>query len=148
LFLQHPLAAWIARLDRQAPSRLGHSRSTAHTSSSMMRIPRRRILAVACPRGVLMSTRLIPLLAICAFPGLAAAADVSFARHVRPLLAEHCFACHGPDAKTRKARLRLDTREGLSAAAKDVLARVTSADPAKRMPPAKAGKTLGPAQVE
>ncbi|MFO0797950.1 MAG: PSD1 and planctomycete cytochrome C domain-containing protein [Gemmataceae bacterium] len=76
-----------------------------------------------------------------------AAADVDFARDVRPVLTEYCFACHGPDEKGRKADLRLDTRDGLTAAAKEVLARVTSAEPTERMPPPKGGKALSPAQV-
>ena len=76
-----------------------------------------------------------------------AAADVDFARDVRPVLTEYCFACHGPDEKGRKADLRLDTKDGLTAAAKEVLARVTAADPAERMPPVKGGKKLAPAQV-
>jgi Protein of unknown function (DUF1549)/Protein of unknown function (DUF1553)/Planctomycete cytochrome C len=33
---------------------------------------------------------------------------VDFNDHVRPILARHCFKCHGPDEKARKARLRLD----------------------------------------
>ncbi len=37
---------------------------------------------------------------------------VSFVREVRPILAEHCFTCHGPDDDKRKAGLRLDTKEG------------------------------------
>ena len=37
---------------------------------------------------------------------------VSFNRDVRPILAEHCWKCHGPDVVARKAGLRLDTREG------------------------------------
>src|SRR5262249_32888016 len=44
--------------------------------------------------------------------GRAAEPPVSFTRDVRPILADHCFACHGPDQARRKANLRLDTAEG------------------------------------
>src|SRR4051794_10139541 len=33
---------------------------------------------------------------------------VDFSRDVRPLLSQHCFACHGPDDRSRKGGLRLD----------------------------------------
>src|SRR5688572_22481048 len=38
---------------------------------------------------------------------------VSYNFHIRPILSDRCFKCHGPDAKQRKANLRLDTEEGL-----------------------------------
>ena len=51
---------------------------------------------------------LVPALTLVA----ASAGDdpVSFGQEVRPLLADRCFPCHGPDAATREADLRLDLR--------------------------------------
>ena len=47
--------------------------------------------------------------------GASCAADTSSApdwnRDVKPILAEKCFACHGPDARARKAGLRLDVEK-------------------------------------
>src|SRR5262249_31098845 len=36
---------------------------------------------------------------------------VSFLNEVRPILAQHCFQCHGPDEATRKGKLRLDLKD-------------------------------------
>lgn len=86
---------------------------------------------------------------------------VDFNRDVRPILSETCFQCHGPDAKKRKADLRLDTKDGLFAKKdetapvvpgkpdeSDLFARVVSEDDGERMPPPKSGKTLTKAQVD
>jgi len=72
---------------------------------------------------------------------------IDYNRDVRPILADNCFKCHGPDEKQRKAKLRLDTREGVQGAKADVLARIASDDPKAQMPPANSGKQLTPAQI-
>ncbi len=88
-------------------------------------------------------------------------AAVDFNRDVRPILSDACFKCHGPDESAREAGLRLDTREGATAArergaavvpgdagASLLVRMVTASDPAERMPPADSGKTLTPGQIE
>ena len=42
--------------------------------------------------------------------------SISFNRDVRPILAETCFHCHGPDAHDRKGKLRLDIPDGADGA--------------------------------
>lgn len=58
--------------------------------------------------------------------------ELGFNRDIRPILSDHCFACHGPDAKSRKADLRLDVS---GADLTEVVTRVTSSDPDEQMPP-------------
>jgi mono/diheme cytochrome c family protein len=86
---------------------------------------------------------------------------IDFNRQIRPILSDNCFACHGPDEKTRKAKLRLDTKEGIfgklrsegiavvpgKADESRLLDRIESHDPNAVMPPPKSGKTLKPEQI-
>ncbi|MDO8541197.1 MAG: PSD1 and planctomycete cytochrome C domain-containing protein [Opitutaceae bacterium] len=51
------------------------------------------------------------LLGIVALQRAGAAEPITFNQHIRPILAENCFACHGIDAKKREKKLRLDQRE-------------------------------------
>jgi hypothetical protein len=87
----------------------------------------------------------------------AAADPPSYSRDVRPILAENCFACHGPDSGARKAKLRLDIRDVAVARGAIVpgkpdesklVARVFSADPGEIMPPPKTKKQLTGQQKE
>lgn len=85
---------------------------------------------------------------------------VSFARDIRPILSDRCFACHGPDGEHRQADLRLDDEESSKrdrdghrvvhagdAQASELLLRVTSADPNLKMPPTDSGKSLSDAET-
>ena len=78
-----------------------------------------------------------------------------FSRQVRPILSDHCFACHGPDSEQRKGGLRLDTAEGLSGViepgvvdASPLLDRIATDDPDERMPPPHFNKPLTAEQQE
>jgi hypothetical protein len=101
-----------------------------------------------------MTRRAWPCLLLLLTPIPALAAPVEFNRDIRPILAESCFACHGPDTARRKAGLRLDTEDGAKAALQpgkpgesELFLRLTHEDSKKRMPPASANKTLTPAQI-
>lgn len=77
--------------------------------------------------------------------------DIQFNRDVRPILSDRCFHCHGPDAESREADLRLDVPESdnvqgwTSVADTDLESsqlweRITSTDPDSQMPPPTAHK--------
>lgn len=107
---------------------------------------------------------LIPLLAMGnAAASVAAdrAGQTSFSRDVRPILSEHCFACHGFDESSREADLRLDIAEaatedrgGMQAISpgkpqeSEVWRRITAADPDEVMPPPSFDKSLSDEQKE
>jgi len=89
----------------------------------------------------------------------AAEPEVSFNRDVRPILAGKCFHCHGPDAPTRKAELRLDTADGVFNGKTPVVVpgkpgesplvqRIFSADESEVMPPPESKRSLTPQQKE
>ncbi len=92
----------------------------------------------------------------------AGAADkVDFNYDIQPILSSKCFHCHGPDEKSREAKLRLDIREealkerdGIRAivpgdlAASDLVERIMSKDKDEVMPPPKEGHPLEPREIE
>ncbi len=83
-----------------------------------------------------------------------------FGRDIRPILSDHCYQCHGPDADSREADLRLDLESSAKAvlndhapivpgdsAASELVQRIKHRDPDKRMPPPEANKELSPEQI-
>src|SRR5260221_10335367 len=116
----------------------------------------RKVAAAAA--GMVFGT--VPLLAA-AFSGFqhppkpAATPPIRFNRDILPIFTENCFKCHGPDKGARQANLRLDNEEGAQAdrggyapvvpghpEKSAIIARITSKDPAKVMPPLRIGKPL------
>ncbi|GAG53688.1 unnamed protein product, partial [marine sediment metagenome] len=59
------------------------------------------------------------LIGSCANPSDRIPETVSYNFHVRPILSDKCFACHGPDENTRESELRLYTEAGIFATLKD-----------------------------
>ncbi|MEK6783638.1 MAG: PSD1 and planctomycete cytochrome C domain-containing protein [Bacteroidota bacterium] len=90
--------------------------------------------------------------------------SVDFNLHIRPILSDRCFKCHGPDANQRKSNLRLDIREGALAALKDnplahvivpgsadkseVYLRISSRDTSILMPPPTSNLKLNEDEIE
>jgi len=80
---------------------------------------------------------------------------IDFDLHIRPLIADRCFKCHGPDENARKSDLRLDTPQGAFAKLSDHYAivpgkpleselyrRITASDPDEKMPKSGSGLSL------
>ena len=106
-------------------------------------------------------SRLIPCVIFFGLSAFAFAAKIDFRTEIRPLLADKCFQCHGPDAATRVADLRLDRQEGLfghrpngapvvpgDAGSSMLYQRISHSDPALRMPPEYSHKSLEEGQID
>ncbi len=120
--------------------------------------PKRTIAITLC----LLSCVLIWQCAANREPGAKGMVDFNF--HIRPILSDKCFKCHGPDANKREADLRLDTEEGAYAALKDqpahfaivpgdpkaseVFQRITATDSSIMMPPPEANLSLAPEEIK
>lgn len=88
---------------------------------------------------------------------------VDYNIHIRPILSDRCFNCHGPDGNKRKAGLRLDNAEGAYAAlasnaskhgivpgdlgASEVFARMVTDDPGLKMPTPESNMSLTPLEI-
>ncbi|MFN5395514.1 MAG: DUF1553 domain-containing protein [Planctomycetota bacterium] len=84
-----------------------------------------------------------------------ASGQIDFNSQVRPILANHCLQCHGPDAQNRQAELRLDTQSDAMQSAilagqpdrSPLIHRIESRDPDEVMPPGHLGKPLSNQQI-
>jgi hypothetical protein len=95
--------------------------------------------------------------------GAASAAKIRYNEQIQPILAENCFHCHGPDAGTRKGKLRLDRAADATAprsggdlepaivpgrpAASPLIERIKTKDTEEIMPPLETHKRLTPAEI-
>lgn len=86
---------------------------------------------------------------------------IRFDRDVRPILADKCYACHGPDPVQRQAELRLDIKEGAFSAPSgyliivpgepensELVARITHPDVEQRMPPQTSNRQPTQTQID
>ncbi|MCB1224920.1 MAG: DUF1553 domain-containing protein [Verrucomicrobiales bacterium] len=85
--------------------------------------------------------------------------ELSFNRDVRPILADACFHCHGPDPGTREADLRFDTEAGFfdpdsgptvvkgQPEKSPLYQRIVTTDPDDIMPPQSAHRTMKPEEI-
>lgn len=81
---------------------------------------------------------------------------IDYNLHVKPILSDKCFFCHGPDKNSQKGGLELATREGAMAALKsghiaiqpgdlagsEVFHRIISTDESRVMPPVESNRLL------
>src|SRR5262245_65332455 len=94
---------------------------------------------------------LASLFVIIAVQSASAQTKIEYNRDIRPILAENCFACHGPDSASRKAGLRLDQRDAAieaeaivpgKADASGLVRRILTENAKRQMPPASSHKKL------
>jgi len=114
-----------------------------------------RLMSVRFPQFFLAAA----LTAVTAMAAVAEGPAIQFNRDIRPILSDNCFACHGFDAKTREAGLRLDMPDGEGGAlvptadgvapvkpgdpdASEVWRRIMASSEDDVMPPPKAHKRL------
>jgi hypothetical protein len=83
---------------------------------------------------------------------------ISFNREILPILANNCFACHGPDEKKRETKFHFDTQEGMflkrgviepgNSSESLLVEKITEPNLKDRMPPPDSGHALTDKQIE
>jgi hypothetical protein len=112
--------------------------------------------ALAVVTAVVLMT-FLPARAIAESPATQNSDKLDYNFHIRPILADRCFVCHGPDKGTRKADLRLDKRDaaidqaGVIVPGKpdesELIRRITTSDADERMPARESKLSLTPDEI-
>ena len=105
------------------------------------------------PSPMRLAAGLVPAFFVAASALGQSASEVRYGRDVRPILSDRCFKCHGPDAASRQAELRLDDRADAvrardggaaivpgDAEASELWRRIVAHDADEVMPPPDSGK--------
>ncbi len=112
-----------------------------------MRYPNKKAFVILASLIILVCVAVMNMELKREYPGLPATIDFNF--HVKPILVQKCYLCHGPDPSSRKGGLRLDTEEGATQLLKSgnaainrdhpdisaLLSRIEHKDPDMVMPP-------------
>jgi hypothetical protein len=124
-------------------------------------------VATTTPLQLAAGAAIVAAVVGCAGPhpdlGALAADGIDYNWHVRPILSENCFKCHGPDPASREAGLRLDLRDFAvaelpetpgkhaivpgNAERSELVRRIRATNVDERMPPQATHKTLSAQQM-
>ena len=117
-----------------------------------------KILLLPISRALVVIQLLLLPSVLC---GLPLEDEIDYDRSIRPILADRCYPCHGPDAGARKAKLRLDRREIAIAERSDgapivpgdpssslMIERLTAIDAEDRMPPPESKRQVSDEEIE
>src|SRR5437667_4420847 len=101
------------------------------------------------------------IVAVLSASGASSSGQIDYGRDILPILSDNCYHCHGPDEKARKAKLRLDTKEGAfrskdgvtvivagDSKKSELVRRISSTDQDDIMPPPKSNRKLTAKQIE
>lgn len=142
----------LVNLVKSRNNRLFDARPSANAS---------KLIQFSPAYGILLAGLFFAVVANAA-PQKSASSKIEFNRHIRPILSENCFACHGTDSASRKGGLRLDRFEDAVATRKDskpaivpgkpdeseMIARIMHADEDEIMPPPSSHKVLSAEQKD
>jgi hypothetical protein len=103
----------------------------------------------------------VAIVGLTSISGIANAAErVNFDRDIRPILADACFTCHGPDSKKRATDLRFDVESSVFAERDEpvivrgdssksaLIERIVTDDEDVKMPPPDAARQLTQQEIE